>query len=95
MLKKTIHKFELKIGAIEIPVPADAKPLSVGVQENKPVIWIELSHDKDKRVPTPKTLVVALAITGGSVPQGDFLGTVQLEDSDGSEFVGHVYCSWV
>ncbi len=95
VLRKTIHKFEVPIGAVEIPVPADARLLSCGVQGNAPVIWVELSHDMDKRVPTPKTLLVAMTRTGGPVPLGhEFLGTVQLVDSDGSEFVGHIYFSW-
>lgn len=87
---ESIYRFPLEIPLTEIELPAAAKILSLQTKDNEPSIWIQLNPDH----PKSKTLNVGIAVTGRGVPLGEFIATFQLEDSDGSTFVGHAFAIW-
>lgn len=90
----TIHKHPLHQdgGVTEIDLPSASKVLTVQTDPKTgwAAVWVELNP---KHPPTKK-LVLQVVVTGGAVPLGDYYGTFQTTDTDGSNFVGHVYGHW-
>ncbi len=82
---KTIHKYILRDGDSKISVPINHKVLSVGNQDDKVCVWIEVNtrHKLSDKV-------FEVYCTGQQIPDGNrkFIGTVLL---DSGCFVLHVY----
>lgn len=80
---RTIHKFPVySTGSFVITVPVEARPLSVAVQNEQPIMWFEL----DTRQEHAKRCFEVVG-TGQPVPENAiYIGTYQL-----GWFVGHLY----
>lgn len=59
--------------------------LSVGAQNNKPVLWFKHCDDG------PCFMTVEVAMTGEACPNGEFVGTFQIQEPGFGEIVGHVF----
>jgi len=93
---KTVWKYVLEdfMGGIPqavvpVPVPKGSKPISVGEQYEKMVVYCEV----DDSVEEKEELIFAIAGTGHEMPfeddvQNKFLGTVKLK---GGAFMFHIY----
>jgi hypothetical protein len=85
----TIHKTSLVPGANTLFVPAGTKFLSVGNQNNKPVIWYQFPTKN--KLNFSKMTIVQCIMTGQDYdlrPLTKFIGTVLLDDG---HFVLHVF----
>jgi len=83
---KLIYKVELKLGVNTFMVGEVFRPLSVGAQYNKLVMWFEYDYLAN----ADTTITVNVYHTGVVIPEnpGRFLGTVILEDG---QYILHVY----
>lgn len=82
-----IHKFKLGLGDNALRVGRDSVVLSVTNQRNNAVAYIDNSPPNP---PTSKGWIIILYVaeTGDEAPEGDFIGTVMLEDGN---YVLHVF----
>lgn len=84
---KTIWKYEVPVqDEFVVPLPGRAEVLSVGVQYDKPQMWV-LVDPNERRVPRTFSVVG----TGHPVDLnrvGRFIGTFQLMDG---VFIGHLF----
>jgi hypothetical protein len=80
----TIWKFELPAaGRATFAIPGFVRFLTVGVQQDMPVIWAEVQPDAPQR-----SMTVEVRLTGGVREScGAYLGTFQLR----GPYVGHVF----
>lgn len=85
---KTIWKFPIPLGAVPIEMPRGARVLSVGQQQDQPMLWalVDPAKDVERRVFLPLG-------TGHSLPddvnvEWEFLGTTHLR---GGAIVVHVF----
>jgi len=83
-MSATIWKIELGDRIVKThEMPADSRILAVQIQHGAPVLWAEVDPS------APKVLRrFEWAATGGSVPRGVYVGTVQLHDG---ALVLHLY----
>jgi hypothetical protein len=83
-VSKTIWKFAIKPSVNIYMLPAKAKILSVGLQENGPQFWAEVDPD----APVTSRCLAAIP-TGGEIPnKADYLGTIHGIDG---WMVFHIY----
>lgn len=100
-----VHKFALQPGLTDLNIGNACTPLSVQLQNGKPVLWMEMDRDRPKEVFEKKgikhvaTKALCLA-TGQDMPEEcasnyhQYAGTFQLERKYGDEtkyLVYHVY----
>jgi len=84
----TIYKYEIPLRGVTVELPSVSKPLCVGVQDGKIMIWIEL----DTALFLPKTnRKFEVFGTGHEQPQDmgvsrNYIGTVFIDS-----FVWHIY----
>lgn len=78
---KTIYKYELEVTDVQkIVLPKDAEILSVGIQNDEPVLWVKL--DTDARPYVARTIIIVG--TGGPIPDGlnlRFIGTFDYQST--------------
>lgn len=81
MIRIDKHKLTSGFNRIEGMI----RPLSVGIQNNEPILWF-LHNDE----PGICYGTVKVAITGENCPSGEFIGTFQIQSAM-SQIVGHVF----
>jgi hypothetical protein len=86
---KVIYKYHLGVtpGRVVVKMPFEAKPLSVGVQDDSVVVWAEVDTDE-----LLGGKVFELIMTGQEMPNEndfDFIGTVTLH----GWYVLHVFAA--
>jgi hypothetical protein len=82
----TVWKYPLQVKKTQcLELPRGAKPLSIGVQDEKPCLWAQVDTEAVK-----DSVLVVTHKTGLPMENGDmkFIGTYQL---DGGTLVGHVF----
>lgn len=84
-MKIRIWKYTLAPGEQQIDMAADMVPLSVGVQGERVVMWVQLG---EPAVHYSRHVYVAMTGKEFENPATPFIGTVQLP----SGIVAHVYC---
>lgn len=91
MTTRRIFKYTLSVVARElVQMPADAIVLSVGVQNEHPVVWAEVEVDPETlKAIHPVVPKIFRGVTTGESFNGDlrFVGTVTLKDW----FVFHIF----
>ncbi len=88
---KTIYKYNIELhSTFSISMPKNAEIISLKTQGNKPVVWAIVDTEDIKNI---RTFIVIP--TGGNIDDSlkdlQFIGTFQIEDTNGSEFVGHLF----
>jgi hypothetical protein len=92
-LERVVHKWEIPLYDmhLEIDLDSQAKVVGVGIQHNKPVVWIE----RRPGVPTSRRLWLNVHATGMIYAGiGEHVGMFQMQEANDTEFVGHVYATW-
>lgn len=71
---------------VDLPLPG--RPVSVGIEANLPCVWMTVGPSD-----APRRWTFYRVLTGHGPPDdgGEFLGTVQTTDTDGSPYVAHVF----
>lgn len=85
-MSQVIYKYQVLIDdQFSIDLPKGAQVLSVGVQHDRPYVWVL----QDPGAPLYRRLF-AVATTGNPLPPGcdKFIGTFQLM---GGRFIGHLF----
>lgn len=84
-MSRAIYKFPFAVEDVQhVVMPPGAKILSVGVQDQQPVLWADVEDNGEY---TGRR--IAVAVTGSEPPSdGTFVGTFMLA---AGRFVGHVY----
>jgi len=90
-MDKTIFKYPIIIANFfKIEMPQNAKILSVGKQNNKAYIWAMINESEKL-----EDKIFCLMGTGHPSYEDEknlhFIGTFQLEENNGSVFVGHLF----
>lgn len=86
---RKILKYELRGAYKDIVVSSEgAVFLHVGVQNNRAVVWAVVDL-----LAAPKNYTIYHVLTGFEVLEhhGKYLGTVQMKEDDGADFVEHIY----
>lgn len=92
-VKTTVFKYPLDLGEamgngkVRIAMPLGARVLHLAVQNDTPTLWAEVNPEAQMR---ERTYVVVG--TGHTVPEKvGHVGSVQMHDADGKEYVWHIY----
>lgn len=79
---KTIYKYPLKItGRQTVSMPAGAVLLTVQSQDGHPCLWAEVEQSRPK-----EDAPIKMCGTGHPAPDGEYIGTVQIDG-----FVWHYF----
>jgi len=88
---RTVHKFELEIGANILEIPLGFEVLTVDEQHGKICLWAEVETKNEKHTESFTVFGTGHEIESNSGIGHSYLGTVRFKHMN---LVWHVYKSW-